>query len=249
LRTRPDVVSVGAVVTLPAVDTWFDPANSPIVLIVALGIIAVVALMVAAAAYSGDARRRSRQGDDDDSEIFTTTPLPMPTEELARMRQEARQRRHALAPRRLPPWVQLGSVAVALGITFIAAQRLRTDEPAKDGQPVVTDAGRSVDRADADDGSPASLDLAPTSGPPFQFRSRDFIAAATGCTGRLEVSKGAPGAWNLTARAHDERGQLIDSAFARVGNLREGEVVEFRFPRASCERIGAWDVSGARRDP
>ena len=165
------------------------------------------------------------------------------------MRQEARQRRHALAPRRLPPWVQLGSVAVALGITFIAAQRLRTDEPAKDGQPVVTDAGRSVDRADADDGSPASLDLAPTSGPPFQFRSRDFIAAATGCTGRLEVSKGAPGAWNLTARAHDERGQLVDSAFARVGNLREGEVVEFRFPRASCERIGAWDVSGARRDP
>ena len=249
MRTRSDVVSVGAVVTLPAVDTWFDPANSPIVLIVALGIIAVVALMVAAAAYSGDARRRSRQGDEDDSEIFTTTPLPMPTEELARMRQEARQRRHALAPRRLPPWVQLGSVAVALGITIIAAQRLRTDEPAKDDQPVVGDAPRSVDRADADDGSPASLDLAPTSGAPFQFRSRDFIAAATGCTGRLEASNGAPGAWNLTARAHDERGQLIDSAFARVGNLREGDVVEFRFPRASCERIGAWDVSGSRRDP
>jgi hypothetical protein len=249
LRTRLDVVSVGAVVTLPAYDTWFDPADSPVVLIVALGIIAVVALMVAAAAYSGDPRRRSRTADEDDSEIFTTTPLPVPKEELARMRQEARQRRHALAPRRLPHWVQLGSVAVAVGITFIAAQRLRTDETAKGDEAAVADARSRADNVEPDDGSPESLDLAPTSGPPFQFRSRDFVAASSGCTGRLEVSRGAAGAWNLTARAHDDRGQLIDSAFARVGTLREGEVVEFRFPRASCDRIGAWDVSGSPRDP
>ena len=166
------------------------------------------------------------------------------------MKQEARHRRQAFAPRRLPPWVQLGSVVAALGITFIAAQRLRTDEAAKrDNDSAAVGVRNTVDGTDPEDGSPESLDLSPTSGPPFVFRHRAWVAADGGCAGRLEVAKGAAAAWTLTARVHDDRGQLIDTAVARVGELREGEIVEFRFRRASCDAIGAWEVSGARRTP
>jgi hypothetical protein len=45
---------------------------------------------------------------------------------------------------------------------------------------------------------------------------------------------------------HDDQGQLIDSARTRVATLRAGDVVEFNFPHADCDRIGAWDVHGAR---
>jgi hypothetical protein len=251
LITRPDVVFPGAVAALAALDAnWLDAGDSPTVLIVALAVIALVALMVAAAAYSSDPRRRPRQSAEDDSEIFTTTPLPMPKEELARMRQDARHRRMEFAPRRLPPWLQLGSVVVAIGITFIVAQRLRTDEAARaESDSAAADTRNASDRTDPDDESPESLDFSPASGPPFLFRHREWIAANSGCTGRLEVAKGAPAAWNLTARVHDNRGQLLDTAVARVGELREGEIVEFRFRRASCDDIGAWDVSGARRTP
>ena len=249
LLTRSDVVSRGAVATLPALDTrWFDAGNSPAILVVALAIIAVIALMVAAVAYSSDPRRRPRRSAEDDSELVTMTPLPMPKEELARLQREPPPH-HAFAPLGLPRWVQLGSVVIALGITYIAAQRVRTDRAAVAHDQVAIGASRGSLDADADDGSPESLDLAATPVPPFSFRARDFVSANGGCTGHLEVAKGAPAAWSLTARVHDDRGQLIDTAFARVGDLREGDVVEFRFRRASCERIGAWDVRGARLDP
>jgi hypothetical protein len=105
----------------------------------------------------------------------------------------------------------------------------------------------AVGRDVADD-SPEDLDLSPDSAPPFSFRVRDWVPRGEGgCAGRLEVTKGEPSAWSLTARVHDGQGQLIDTARASVSGLQEGQVVEFSFPRADCDRIGAWDVRGARR--
>ena len=243
---RSDVVSRGAVVALPALDTsWFNVGDGSVVLIVGLAIVAVVALMVAAAAYSGDPRHKPRAAAEDDSEIFTTTPLPMPKEELARMHKESRH--HAFVPFRLPGWVQLGSVIVALGITYIAASRLRASDTPKDADTTAARAGAGDDRAPTEDDSPESLDLHPAASIPFSFRVKEFVALDEGCVGHLEVTRGADTALNLTARVHDDRGQLIDSARMPVQSLREGQVVEFRFPRASCDRIGAWDVSGEDR--
>jgi len=221
--------------------------DSPLVLIVGLAIVAVIALMVAAAAHNSDARHKGRQSAED-SEIFTTTPLPMPEEELARMQKEAAPH-HAFVAFRLPGWVQTGVVIVALGVTYIAADRLRAPERPENPD---TTAGPSApsghDQADSDDDSPESLDLHPASSIPFSFRAKDFVASDGGCAGHLEVTRGADTALNLTARVHDDRGQLIDTARKRVQSLREGQVVEFLFQRTSCERIGAWDVSGADRD-
>jgi hypothetical protein len=152
----------------------------------------------------------------------------------------------------LPRWVQLGTLFVACGITYAAAQQLRTNEPTgtPDASPHAGRAPRAADgSAEPVDDSPESLDLTPDSVAPFRFRAREFAAANGGCTGRLEVTKGAPAAWTLTARVHDERGQLIDTARARVNALNTGDVVEFRFRRTSCDRIGAWDVRGDRRTP
>jgi hypothetical protein len=251
LIKRSDVVSRGAVAALPAFGVnWLDTGDRPIELIVVLAVIAVVALLVAAVAYGNDPRHRPRRSAEDDSEIFTTTPLPMSNEDVARMRADAR---HAYSPFRLPRWVQFGSLVVACGITFVAAQRLRRHEAEKaaDNESSDADMRNAIDRGDPDDASPESLDLSPASAPPFSFRVRDWVAVNGGCTGRFEVTKGAEASWTLTARVHDDRGQLIDSARARVLALRAGDVVEFQFPRTSCERIriGAWDVSGNRNTP
>ena len=245
MNKRSDVVSRGVVVALPALDTsWLNLGDSPVVLIVGLAIVVVIALMVAAAAYSSDPRHKTRSSVEDDSELFTTTPLPMPKEELARMGSESPH--HAFAPLRLPRWVQLGSVMVALGITYVAAERLRSDNGAKNTPPRDSPVQTRVTPEPEDD-SPESLDLEPPSAGEFAFRVKEFVATDGGCAGHLEVTKGADTALNLTARVHDDRGHLIDSARMRVQSLREGQVVEFHFPRASCERIGAWDVSGRER--
>jgi len=251
LITRSDVVSRGAVVALPALDaSWFDSGGRPIALIVALAIIAVVSLIVAAAAHSREhPRTRSAH---DESDLFTTTPLPMSQEELARMRKEAKEaRRRVSEPGRLPRWLQLGSVLVACGFTYIAAQRLRMDESTEAGgveSSTVTEARAADGPAEAVGDSPESLDQAPDSAP-FSFRAREFVAMNGGCTGWLEVTKGAPAPLTLTARVHDDRGQLIGTAHARVETLQPGDVVEFRFRRTACDRIGAWDVRGDRRTP
>lgn len=249
--TQFDVVSRGAVVALPALDaSWFDSGGRPIALIAVLAIIAVVSLIVAAAAHTRQHRSRTRS-QHNESELFTATPLPMATEELARMRDEAREdRRRASEPPGLPRWVQVGTLIVACAITYAAAQRLRTDESPTARTPASTGASdlRVADGPGKPaDESPANLDLAPDSSPPFAFRAREFVAMSGGCTGRLEVTKGARAAWTLTARVHDDRGQLLDSAPARVDVLRSGDVLEFRFRRTSCDRIGAWDVQGIRR--
>ena len=250
LITRSDVVSRGAVVGLPALDaSWFDAEGRPIAVIVALAIIAVVSLIVAAAAH-GREHPRTRS-EHDEADLFTTTPLPMSQEELARMRREAKEaRRRVSEPGRLPRWVKLGSVLVACGFTYIAAQRLRVESTETAGveSSTMSEARAADGPAELVDDSPESLDLAPDSAP-FSFRAREFVAMDGGCTGRLEVTKGAPAPLTLTARVHDDRGQLIGTARARVETLQPGDVVDFRFRRTACDRIGAWDVRGDRRTP
>src|SRR6185295_11728048 len=133
---------------------------------------------------------------------------------------------------------------------WVVAQRMSPSDGPMQVAVQTARAAASGRAADDTPDSPEDLDLAPDSSPAFAFRARDWVArTGGGCAGRLEVTKGAPSAWSLTARVHDGKGQLIDTARTRVSQLREGEVVEFSFPRADCDRIGAWDVRGARHTP
>ena len=224
---------------------WLDQDGTrSILLLVGLAAIAIIALLVAAAAHRRSESRRSRTSIDD-AELFTTTPLPMPAEELARLANASSQ--HAYSSFRLPRWVQLGSLVVALGFTWYVAQRIRpnTGNTPSLGGGRMTIGAADRSRGDTTD-SPEDLDLSPASAPPFSFRARGWVASGAGCEGRLEVTKGEASGWHLTARVHDSRGQMIDSARTRVASLRPGDVVEFTFARAACDRIGAWDVRGDR---
>jgi hypothetical protein len=229
---------------------WFDAGSGrSVVMLVALAVLAIAALLVAAGAYQRG-QNRHRRGADDDSDLFTTTPLPMANDKGARGKEIPAH--HAYGTFRLPRWVQLGSLVVACGITYVAWERLRTDDGTRAARQEAARAAESqaaANRADADDDSPENLDFARDASAPFAFRARDWVPASGGCAGRLEVTRGAPAAWSLQARVHDDQGKLLDTAMARVATLREGDVVEFRFARAACERIGAWDVRGARRTP
>ena len=244
---RPsDARSRGAAVLLPLFDSGlFEQGGSlrSIALLVGLGGVAIVALLVAAAAHRSSQSGRSRNAINDE-ELVTTTPLPVPKEELARMKKNPPHQ--AYSALKLPRWVQVGSLFIALGFTWYVAQRMRPNG----GPTIALNSGRAAagDRArdDATD-SPEDLDLSPDSAPPFSFQAQDWVASGTGCEGRLQVTKGASNAWNLTARVHDAQGQFLDSARTRVASLRQGEVVQFKFTRADCERIGAWDVRGDRR--
>lgn len=234
---------------LPSFDmAWLAPNGSgrEVVIMTALAAIAVVALLIAGAAFLNDARHRAGHADDD--ELFTTTPLPMGKEESARHGRASAN--HAFSTLRIPRWVQAGSLLAALAITWVVAQRIGP----QDARPrMMTESERAAAAGrtpDLTQDSPEDLDLMPDSSPAFAFRVRDWVArSGGGCAGRLEVTKGTPSGWSLTARVHDGKGQLIDTAHARVTGLREGEVVEFTFPRAECDRIGAWDVRGARHLP
>ncbi len=249
LSNRTDAFSRGAMVVLPALDSgWLEGRARPIALLVGFAIIAIFALLVASAALLTGQRQRGRNATDDE-ELFTATPLPMSKEELAR---HNRPTPYAFSGLRIPRWLQVGSILIALMITYTVAQRI---QPA-DGRRGKTDSGRSILRVGAavrtpDDtnDSPEDLDLTPDSVPAFAFRVRDWVASNGGCAGLLEVTKGEPRAWNLTARVHDGQGQLMDTARTRVSSLNEGDVVEFKFPRVECDRIGAWEVHGARRTP
>lgn len=234
---------------LPSFDTaWLAPNGSgrEVAIMAVLGAIAVVALLVAGAAFLNDARHRAGRADDD--ELFTATPLPMGKEDAARHARPSAH--HAFSTLKIPRWVQAGSLLAALGITWMVAKRMGPE----DGRPrIMTESERAAAAGRTPDvvqDSPEDLDLMPDSSPAFAFRVRDWVSrSGGGCAGRLEVTKGTPSGWSLTARVHDGKGQLIDTARARVSGLREGEVVEFAFPRADCDRIGAWDVRGARHLP
>jgi hypothetical protein len=249
LSHRTDALARGAIVVLPALDSgWLEGRARPIALLVGFAIIAMVALLVASAARLKDQRQRGRNAIDDE-ELFTSTPLPMSKEELAR---HERQTPYAFSGLTIPRWLQVGSILTALVITYAVAQRI---QPAG-GRRGKSDSGRSVLRAGAEDrtaddtnDSPENLDLTPDSVPAFAFRVRDWVASNGGCAGLLEVTKGEPRSWNLTARVHDGQGTLMDTARARVSSLNAGDVVEFKFPRVECDRIGAWEVRGARSTP
>jgi hypothetical protein len=249
LSYRTDAFARGAIVVLPALDSrWLEGRARPIALLVGFAIVAILALLVASAALLKGQRQRGRNAIDDE-ELFTTTPLPMPKEELARLK---RQSPYAFSGLRIPRWLQVGSILTALVVTYSVAQRIRPS----DGRKGNDDTGRSVLRVGAADrtpddtnDSPEDLDLTPDSAPAFAFRVRDWVASNGGCAGLLEVTKGEPRSWNLTARVHNGQGQLMDTARARVASLNAGDVVKFTFPKVDCDRIGAWEVRGIRREP
>jgi len=250
LLNRSDAFARGAVVVLPSLDSaWLAQSGigRQVVIVSVLGGIAVIALLVAGAAYLNGQRRHTRGGVDDE-ELFTSMPLPVPKEELARMSRESPH--YAFRSLAIPRWVQAGTLLVALAITGFVAQRVKPHDGVTQVASEIARAGNSDRALEVADDSPEDLDLVPDSSPPFAFRQRDWVARlGGGCSGRLEVTRGEPNAWSLTARVHDGQGQLIDTARTRVARLREGDIVEFRFPHADCDRIGAWDIRGSRRTP
>jgi len=220
-------------------------------MLIGLAALAILALLIAAAAHRRGQRTRTRRANDDN--LFTSTSLPLGSEDQPRGRRAASPQQ-AFSGLKLPRWLQIGSLAVALGMTWVVSEQIRPDRNAvgnsRGGIRIGGVRIGGADRAKEDiPGSPEDLGLSPDSAPPFAFRAQDWIARDGGCAGMLEVTKGEPSPWSLTARVHDDQGRLLDTARARVSALRTGEVVEFRFARAACDRIGAWDVRGDRRAP
>jgi hypothetical protein len=230
---------------VPSFDSaWFGGStpDRQVVIVIVLAVIAVMALLVAGSAFLRGQRHRARLSGDE--QLFTTTPLPMGRDERARFARESS--RDEFSGLRIPRWVQVGSLLAALVITWSVAQRVGpTSGLPLTGKKRTPAAGSATDLNEA---SPENLDLAADEGPTFAFQARDWVTRqGGGCEGQLVVTRGEPSAWSLTARVHDDEGQLIDTAHARVRALRVGDVVEFNFPRADCDRIGAWDVRGDRQ--
>ena len=211
-------------------------------IVIVLAVIAIAALLIAGAAFLRDQRQRARLSSDE--QLFTATPIPMARDELARLARESTSH-HAFTGLRIPRWVQAGSLLAALVVTWSVAERVA---PNSGMSPVKRGTRASASTSDLSEASPENLDLTRDSGPTFAFQARDWVTRrGGGCEGQLVVTKGEPNAWTLTARVHDDEGQLIDTAHTRVTALRVGDVVEFNFPRADCDRIGAWDVRGDRQ--
>lgn len=243
MHYRSEGLARGAIVALPSIGSaWLGPSgpNRQVVIVIVLAVIAIVALLVAGAAFLRDQRQRSRLTAD---ELFTSTPLPMARDELGRLVREPSH--HAFTGVRIPRWVQVGSLLVALIVTWSVAQRVGPNAGLAAAKRGIRASANSSDLSEA-----SAEDLGPTtdSGPTFAFQARDWVTRrGGGCEGQLVVTRGEPNPWTLTARVHDDEGQLIDTARARVSALRVGDVVEFNFPRAECDRIGAWDVRGDRQ--
>ena len=246
LHKRSEALARGAIVAVPSFDSvWFGGSapDRQVVIVVALAVIAVTALLVAGSAFLRDQRQRARSSGDE--ELFTTTPLPMGRDEQARFARGSSPH-DAFSGLRIPRWVQVGSLLAALVITWSVAQRVSPDSNLRmSGK---KKALASASASDPGEASPQDLDLALDEGPTLAFQARDWVTRrGGGCEGQLVVTRGEPNAWMLTARVHDDEGQLLDTAHTRVSALRVGDVVEFNFPRADCDRIGAWDVRGDRR--
>ena len=122
LRNRPDVRARRAVALIPFVDSgvFSQPGTGAILLLLGLAAIAIIALLIASAAHRIKSSHQRGEATDEE-ELFTTTPLPIPKEEMARMRANPPHR--AYRQHTLPRWVQVGSIAVALGMTWYVSQR------------------------------------------------------------------------------------------------------------------------------
>src|SRR5215207_7940098 len=109
-------------VALPRFDAeWFTRSTSarPVARLVGLAGVAIIALLVASAAHRRNQRARSRGTDD--HELFTATPLPMPREHG---RQGYLASQQAFGGLRLPRWLQVGSLVIALAMTWVVSQRI-----------------------------------------------------------------------------------------------------------------------------
>jgi hypothetical protein len=243
LHKRSEAVARGAIVALPSFDSGLFGGSTPdrlVVIVIVLAVIAVAALLIAGSAYLRDQHQRARLAGDEP--VFTTTPLPLSRDERARFARVSSPH-DAFNPLRIPRWVQVGSLLAALVVTWAVAQRVSPTS----GMPTDAKTGASS-ASDLTEASPEDLDLGPDSAPTFALQARDWVTRkGGGCEGQLVVTRGEASPWTLTARVHDDEGQLIDTAHARVSTLRVGDIVQFNFPRANCDRIGAWDVRGDRQ--
>jgi len=246
LHKRSEAIARGAIVALPSFDSaWFGGSGPDrlVVIVIVLAVIAVTALLIAGAAFLRDQHQRARLAGEEP--VFTTTPLALSRDERSRFARDSSPH-DAFKPLRIPRWVQVGSLLVALVVTWGVAERVSPSS----GTPASAQNGTTATASASDlrEASPENLDLAPDSAPRFALQARDWVSRkGGGCEGQLVVTKGEASAWTLTARVHDDEGQLIDTAHTRVSTLRVGDVVEFNFPRADCDRIGAWDVRGDRQ--
>jgi len=244
LHNRTEALARSAILALPSFDSaWFGRTapDRHVMIVIGLAVIAIAALLVAGAAFLRDQRQRARLSNDE--QLFTATPLPMGRDDLARLSRESTSH-HAFTGLRIPRWVQAGSLVVALVVTWSVAQQVAPNA----GMSAAKRERASASTSDPSEASPENLDRTRDSGPTFAFQARDWVTRrGGGCEGQLVVTRGEPNAWALTARVHDDEGQLIDTAHTRVSALRVGDVVEFNFLRADCDRIGAWDVRGDRQ--
>ena len=109
---------------LPAFDPeWFGQGGTvrPIVMLIGLAALAILALLIASAAHRRGQQHRARGSNND--QLFTATPLPLPHEEIARLRRQPSPQQ-AFSGLRLPRWLQVGSLAVALAMTWMVSQRI-----------------------------------------------------------------------------------------------------------------------------
>src|SRR5688572_23666446 len=112
---------------LPAFDPeWFGQGGTvrPIVLLIGFAALAILALLIASAAHRRGQHHRTRGSNDD--QLFTATPLPLSNAEIARLRRQPSPQQ-AFSGLRLPRWLQVGSLAVALGMTWMVSQRIGPD--------------------------------------------------------------------------------------------------------------------------
>src|SRR6476661_4338369 len=115
----------------------------------------------------GGHRQRARFSSDE--HVFTTTPLPMPSEELARLARESTSY-NAFAGLRIPRWVQAGSLLIALVVTWTVAQRVGPNSGTAAAKRGTRASGSSSDLSEA---APENLDVTGDSGPTFAFQARD----------------------------------------------------------------------------
>jgi hypothetical protein len=216
---------------------WQDASDENRTLIALAGLVAIalLALLVAAAAHRSRRRPRRRGSARETTPLTYRDPLSPEVPGTAREGEIAPELVYDTP--RLPRWVQLGSIVVALGLTWTVAQRLRPASDRASDEPQRTTP--SVASADS-----ARPEASSSTGVPFAFRARAWTDEGAGCRSALEVTEGSSAPYELTLDVHDHGGRLLGRATARVAMLRPGETVEFRLRDVACDRIAAWEVRG-----
>lgn len=205
-------------------------------IIIGLAVVAVVAGVVAVAAYVRDPARRASRRRVDLAEYAATA---LPDTSGTRSASDDVPPHLAYATPGLPRWIQLASVAVAVAVTWFVAERILPSMAGSRDPTVAT----VIDDAEAPATGDAAL-VADVRETTFAFRALEWVDTGEGCAGTMEATRPSASPRRLTMTVRDERGRILDTAHARVDSVRLGDIVEFEFARASCDRISAWEVRG-----